>query len=69
MNFDQHKKEPTIVEEICHLPDDQQAEAIAEHLSSISNKYNPLNTEDIQFAPFSIKNQFPNSQHNKFTNT
>ena len=37
------------VEEINHLPDDQQAEAIADNLSAISNEYDPLNTEDIQF--------------------
>ena len=39
------------MEEISHLPDDQQAEAIAENLSAISNQYNHLQYEDITFSP------------------
>ena len=50
-NYDQHKVEPIIVEEINHLTDSQQAEAIADHLSAISNEYDHLKTEDIKFSP------------------
>ena len=50
-NYDQQKKELINVEEINHLSDIQQAEAIADSLSSISHLYEALRTEDIQFQP------------------
>ena len=50
-NYDQQKKEMISVEEINHLPEDQQAEAIADNLSAVSSEYDPLKTEDIQFLP------------------
>ena len=48
-SYDQHKTEPINVEEINHLSDAEQAEAIADGLSAISNKFGPLQTEDIVF--------------------
>ena len=52
------------IEEINHLPDQEQAEIIAEKFSSIQNEYQPLKTEDISVPPFSEKDipQFHPSQ-------
>ena len=57
-SYDQQKHEDLIVDEISHLPDDQQGEAIADSLASISNEYSPLRTEDIEFEPIP-GNSFP----------
>ena len=46
------KTEQTNVDEINHLPDDQQAEIIAEKVTYIQNIYEPLKTEDISVPPF-----------------
>ena len=40
------------IDEISHLPDQEQAELIAEKFSSIQNEYEPLNAEDISIPPF-----------------
>ena len=40
------------IEEISHLPYQEQAEIIAEKFSSIQNEYDPLNAEDIYIPPF-----------------
>ena len=50
-SYDQHKTEQITVEEINHLSDAEQAEAIADGLSAISNEFSPLQTEDIVFPP------------------
>ena len=46
------KTEQINVDEINHLPDDQQAEIIAEKFTYIQNIYEPLKTEDISVPPF-----------------
>ena len=50
-NYDQSKSEVTQVDEINHLSDQEQAEAIADSFSAISNEYQPVNREDIQIGP------------------
>ena len=52
------------IEEISHLPDQEQAEIIADKFSSIPNLYQPLKTEDVSVPPFSAKDvpQFKPSQ-------
>ena len=47
------KSEKVIISEIFDQTDDQQAEAIAEYLSSIPNEYNALRTDDIEIHHFS----------------
>ena len=61
-SFDQEKKELISVEEINHLTDEMQAEAIADRLSAVSNLYKPLRTEDINFP------QIPNASFPQFSN-
>ena len=51
-NYEQTKSETVQVEEISHLPDQEQAEAIASSFSSISNEYDPVNREEIQLPSF-----------------
>ena len=51
-SYDQGKSEPLQVEEISHLPDQEQAEAIADSLSAISNEYQPISRESITIPPF-----------------
>ena len=46
-SHDQLRSEEVIVEEISHLSNQNQAEAIADNFSQISNEYEPLNAEDI----------------------
>ena len=52
------------IDEISHLPNQEQAEAIAEKFSSIPNQYDPLNSDDISVPTFSEKDvpQFHPSQ-------
>ena len=52
-NYDQNRSEKLQVEEISHLSDKEQAEAIADSFSSISNEYQPVNKETIKIPPFS----------------
>ena len=63
-SFDQQKTEQTNVDEISHLPDQQQAEIIAERFASIQNEYQPLQTEDIKVPQFEVTDipQFHPSQ-------
>ena len=49
------------IDEISHLPDQEQAEIIAAKFSSIQNEYQPLKTEDISVPTFS-KEEFPQFQ-------
>ena len=52
-NFNREKTENVQVDEICHLSDEDQAEAIADSLSSISNEYQETSKDDINIPPFS----------------
>ena len=52
-SFDQHKREQTNVEEIRHLPDQEQAELIAAQFAKIQNEYEPLQNGDISVPYFS----------------
>ena len=57
-SYDQQKFEPVVVDEINHLSNEEQAEAIADSLSAISNEYSPLRLEDIDF-PIIPEDSFP----------
>ena len=52
-SHDQHRSEEPYVEEIAHLPDQQQANLIADHFLSIPNQYDSLKSEDIHIPEFS----------------
>ena len=49
------RNEQINIDEISHLPDQEQAEIIAEKFSSIQNQYDPLKKEDIDIPQFSDK--------------
>ena len=77
-NFDQSKSDVTQVDEINHLSDRDQAEAIADSFSAISNEYQPVSREDIkipsftssdipQFEPHQIQKYLQNIKVNKAT--
>ena len=51
-SHDQHKTEQTNVEQISHLPDQDQAEQIAEQFSSIQNEYDAVRKDDLEIPPF-----------------
>ena len=51
-NFDQTKSEVVQVDSISHLSDQEQAEAIADSFSAISNEYEPVNADEIEIPPF-----------------
>ena len=51
-SYDQQKKEQQNVEEISHLPDEAQAEIIAEQFASIQNEYDSINKDDISVPHF-----------------
>ena len=51
-SFDQSKFEKPVVTDINHLPDQQQAEMIADKFASIPNEYEPLKTESISVPSF-----------------
>jgi hypothetical protein len=57
-SFDQQKTEQTMVDEISHLSDQQQAELIAERFASIQNEYQSLKNEDIDVPHFE-ENEMP----------
>ena len=52
-NYGQQKTESVQVEEISHMTEQDQAEAIANSFSAISNEYNPVNRDKIEIPPFS----------------
>ena len=52
-SYDQQKNQKVNVDEISHLPDQEQAEIIAEKFASIQNEYSSLKTEEVQVPPFS----------------
>ena len=51
-SFDQQKSEQQNVDEISHLPDQTQAELIAEKFASIQNEYEAIKPQDISVPPF-----------------
>ena len=52
-NYEQNKSDSIQVEVISHLSAKEQAEAIADSFSAISNEYKAINKEDIKIPPFS----------------
>ena len=52
-NFDQTKTDKLQVDEISHLSDKDQAEAIADSFTAISNEYEPVKKANIKIPPFS----------------
>ena len=65
-NYDKEKMEELQIEEIRHLSDQEQAEAIADSFNKISREYKEIKKEDIEipdiedisyptFAPWQIK--------------
>ena len=63
-SFDQIKTEQPVVDEINHLPDQEQAELIADQFASIQNEYQALEKDDVSIPPFSAADvpQFHPSQ-------
>ena len=53
--YDQHKSESITVQEIEHLSNEEQAEAIADSFSAISHRYQPIDRSQITVPPFSPK--------------
>ena len=51
-NFGQNKSDLIQVDEISHMTDTEQAEAIADSFSEISNEYEPVDKSDIKIPPF-----------------
>ena len=77
-NYDQTKSEQVQVDEITHLSDKEQAEAIADSFSAISNEYQPINKEAIkiptfpqssipQFKPYQVRKYLEKIKTNKST--
>ena len=75
-NYDKDKHDELQVEEINHLTDKEQAEAIAENINKISQEYSEIKAEDIdvpnilpetipQFTPLQIKFYLDNVKTNK----
>ena len=62
--IDQHEAEEVTVDSIKELPVDEQVELIAEKFAEVSNEYEKLETEDIKFPNFDVKDipQFSESQ-------
>ena len=52
-NFGNDKSDLVQVDEISHMTDQEQAEAIADSFSSISNEYEPVKKEEINIPAFS----------------
>ena len=57
-SHDQHKTEETIVEQISHLSDQEQAESIADRFCSIQNEYEPIKKDDICIPPY-VESEIP----------
>ena len=51
-SYDQQKSDPIIVDSIKHLSDEEQAEAIADKFSKVSQEYEPLKKEDIDIPDY-----------------
>ena len=57
-SYDQHRNEQPNVEEIRHLPDQQQAELIANQFAKIQNGYSPLKNDDVS-VPYFKESEIP----------
>ena len=77
-NYDQMKSDTFQVEEISHMTDEEQAEAIATSFSAISNEYEPINRDMIdipphcpstvpQFKPYQVRRHLGRIKANKST--
>ena len=51
-SYDQHKLDEPIVDEISHLPDQEQAEIIASKFAAVQNEYEAVQNDDISIPPF-----------------
>ena len=51
-NFGRNKSDLIQVDKISHMTDTEQAEAIADSFSEISNEYEPVDKSDIKIPPF-----------------
>ena len=51
-SYDQGRSEQVIIESIGHMTDKDQAEVIADHISSVSQEYDLLQTGDTQVPHF-----------------
>ena len=51
-NFNMERSDKVQVDEISHLPDQAQSEAIADSFSAISNEYESIKRDDISIPPF-----------------
>ena len=60
-SFDQQKRDEVIIDDICHLSNQEQPEIIADKFASIQNEYEALQTDDIVVPPFTQK-QIPKFQ-------
>ena len=78
-NYDKDKMDDLKVEEINHLSDKEQAEAIEESFNKISQEYKEVNEADIdmpeippgttpRFAPFQIKKKLLRQSQNQQSN-
>ena len=54
-SFEQHKREETQVTEISHLPNQNQAELIADKFAKVSQEYEEVKLSDIEIPTFSEK--------------
>ena len=77
-NYDQMKSDTFQVEEISHMTDEEQAEAIATSFAAISNEYEPINRDMIdipphcpstvpQFKPYQVRRHLGRIKANKST--
>jgi hypothetical protein len=57
-SYDQVKNDQPVVDDISHLPDEVQAECIAEQFASIQNQYQAIQKDDISIPPHD-ENQIP----------
>ena len=57
-SYDQLKDDQPVVDDISHLPDQKQAELIAEQFASIQNEYESIQKDDISI-PYFDPNQIP----------
>ena len=75
-SYDQQKSEPVIVESIKHLTVQEQAEAIADKFSKVSQEYEPLKKEDViipvfdeesvpKFSPIDVQKNLEKIKTNK----
>ena len=58
MCYDKQISSNVEISEICHLTDEEQAELLADHFSSVSREYEPLMSEDIKYPDF-LPNSIP----------